>query len=291
MSKLPAGKASPKGRHTAESKGRPGSRRDATPETTKTGARKSAGPKQASQAPPPLAIRPKSKAAKPKAGKPGSGKPKPWSAAEIEEAFRRLSAANPEPRGELQYVNPFTLLVAVVLSAQATDAGVNKATPALFAAADTPEKMVALGEDKVRDMIRTIGLFRTKAKNVIALSEKLIAEHAGMVPPIREELEKLPGVGRKTANVVLNVAFGQETIAVDTHIFRVGNRTGIAPGKNPLEVETVLEQRVPPAYRRHAHHWLILHGRYICKAQRPLCEKCLINDLCRWPEKTTFMDV
>jgi endonuclease III len=237
--------------------------------------------------PPPLAgedrvgVRPKSKVA---------SKPKPWTAAEIEEAFRRLRAANPSPRGELHYINPYTLLIAVVLSAQATDAGVNKATPALFAAADTPEKMVALGEDKVRDLIRTIGLFRTKAKNVIALSERLIAEHGGMVPPMREALEALPGVGRKTANVVLNIAFGADTIAVDTHIFRVGNRTGLAPGRNPLEVEAKLEKLVPPAYRRHAHHWLILHGRYICKAQRPLCEKCLINDLCRWPEKTMFMD-
>ena len=226
-----------------------------------------------------LAARPKSKVFK----------SRPWTVAEIEEAFRRFRAANPEPLGELHYVNPYTLLVAVVLSAQATDAGVNKATPALFAAADTPEKMVALGEDKVRDLIRTIGLFRTKAKNVIALSEKLIAEHGGLVPPVREALEALPGVGRKTANVVLNIAFGAETIAVDTHIFRVGNRTGLAPGKNPFEVEMKLEERVPAAYRRHAHHWLILHGRYSCKAQRPLCEKCLINDLCRWPEKTTFM--
>src|SRR5262245_40629438 len=216
-------------------------------------------------------------------------KPKPWTKAEIEEGFRRLRAANPEPRGELQYINPFTLLIAVVLSAQATDAGVNKATPALFALADTPEKMVALGEDKVRDLIRTIGLYRTKAKNVVTLSKKLVAEHRGMVPAVREALEALPGVGRKTANVVLNVAFGAETIAVDTHIFRVGNRTGLAPGKNPLEVEAQLEKRVPPAYRRHAHHWLILHGRYICKAQRPLCKKCPINDLCRWPEKTTFI--
>jgi endonuclease-3 len=215
--------------------------------------------------------------------------PHPWGAAEIAEAFRRLAAANPEPRGELAYVNPFTLLVAVVLSAQATDAGVNKATPALFAAASTPEQMVALGEDRVRDMIRTIGLFRTKAKNVIALSQRLVTEHGGMVPPVRTELEKLPGVGRKTANVVLNIAFGEETIAVDTHIFRVGNRTGLAPGRTTLEVETGLESRVPKAYRRHAHHWLILHGRYICKAQRPLCEKCLIADLCRWPQKTTFM--
>jgi endonuclease-3 len=222
-------------------------------------------------------------------GPKSASRPRPWTNAEIEEAFRRFRAAVPEPRGELQYVNPYTLLIAVVLSAQATDAGVNKATPALFAVADTPEKMVALGEDKVRELIKTIGLFRTKAKNVIALSKKLISEHGGMVPPLREALEALPGVGRKTANVVLNVAFGAETIAVDTHIFRVGNRTGLAPGKNPFEVEMKLEERVPPAYRRHAHHWLILHGRYICKAQRPLCEKCLINDLCRWPEKATFM--
>ncbi len=266
-SKSPPGKASPGFKSGGRSR-------------SSSGASRSGGsPKRASQAASKLAIRSRGQAAKSKG----------WTEAEIEEAFRRLSAANPEPRGELHYVNPFTLLVAVVLSAQATDAGVNKATPALFAAADTPEKMVALGEDKVREMIRTIGLFRTKAKNVIALSGKLIAEHNGMVPPIREELEKLPGVGRKTANVVLNIAFGEETIAVDTHIFRVGNRTGIAPGKNPLEVETALESRVPPAYRRHAHHWLILHGRYICKAQRPLCEKCPINDLCRWPEKAAFM--
>jgi endonuclease III len=233
--------------------------------------------------------RPKPKPSPKSLKSPKSSKLKPWTKAEVEEAFRRLRAANPEPRGELHYVNPFTLLVAVVLSAQATDAGVNKATPALFAAADTPEKMVALGEDKVRDLVRTIGLFRTKAKNVVALSAILIAQHGGVVPAVREALEALPGVGRKTANVVLNIAFGAETIAVDTHIFRIGNRTGLAPGKTPLEVELKLEARVPPAYRRHAHHWLILHGRYICKAQRPLCEKCLINDLCRWPEKTTFM--
>jgi len=213
-------------------------------------------------------------------------KPKPWTAAEVAEAFRRFRAANPEPRGELQHINPYTLLVAVVLSAQATDAGVNKATPALFAAADTPEKMVALGEAKVRDLIKTIGLYRTKARNVIALSEKLIAEHGGMVPPLREALEALPGVGRKTANVVLNNAFGQPTIAVDTHVFRVGNRTGLAPGKDPYEVEMNLERVVPDEYKLHAHHWLILHGRYTCLARRPLCEKCLINDLCRWPEKT-----
>ena len=215
--------------------------------------------------------------------KPGS---KPWSPAEIDEAFRRFHKANPEPRGELQHINPFTLLVAVVLSAQATDAGVNKATPALFAAADTPEKMVALGEARVREMIKTIGLYRTKAKNVIALSERLIAEHGGMVPPLRDALEALPGVGRKTANVVLNIAFGQPTIAVDTHIFRVCNRTGLAPGKDPREVEDNLEKVVPEKYKLHAHHWLILHGRYTCVARRPLCERCLINDLCRWPEKT-----
>jgi endonuclease-3 len=218
-----------------------------------------------------------------------TSKSKPWTAAEIEEAFRRLREANPDPRGELEHINPYTLLVAVVLSAQATDAGVNKATRALFAVVDTPEKMVALGEAKLRDYIKTIGLYNTKAKNVIALSEKLIAEHGSKVPAARAILETLPGVGRKTANVVLNVAFGEETFAVDTHVFRVGNRTGMAPGKTPLEVELKLEEIVPSPYRLHAHHWLILHGRYICKAQRPLCEKCVINDLCRWPEKTTFM--
>ena len=226
---------------------------------------------------------PKVKSPRPRAAK---SKSRPWTPAEVEEAFRRFQQANPEPRGELQHVNPFTLLVAVVLSAQATDAGVNKATPALFAAADTPEKMVALGEDKVRDLIKTIGLFRTKAKNVIALSRILVDEHGGMVPAAREALEALPGVGRKTANVVLNIAFGEKTIAVDTHIFRVGNRTGLAPGKNPLEVETALERTVPDVYKLHAHHWLILHGRYICVARKPLCGRCLINELCRWPEKT-----
>jgi endonuclease-3 len=224
--------------------------------------------------------------AKPRTKSKTSKQSKAWTAAEVEEAFRRFSAANPEPKGELQHINPYTLLVAVVLSAQATDAGVNKATPALFAVADTPAKMVALGEDKVRDYIKTIGLFRTKAKNVVLLSQKLLTDHAGQVPNDREALEALPGVGRKTANVVLNVAFGQPTIAVDTHIFRVGNRTGLAPGKNPLEVEMKLEQVVPPQYRRHAHHWLILHGRYICVARKPRCPDCLINDLCRWPEKT-----
>ena len=192
----------------------------------------------------------------------------------------------PNPRASCKHINPFTLLVAVVLSAQATDAGVNKATPALFALADTPEKMVALGEERVRELIKTIGLFRTKAKNVVELSRRLVADHGGQVPRSREALEALPGVGRKTANVVLNVAFGEPTIAVDTHIFRVGNRTGMAPGKNPLEVELKLEQVVPAQYKRHAHHWLILHGRYTCLARKPRCEVCLIADLCQWPEKT-----
>jgi endonuclease III len=210
----------------------------------------------------------------------------PWTNAQIAEAFRRFAAANPEPQGELRHINPFTLLVAVVLSAQATDAGVNKATPALFAAADTPEKMVTLGEDKVREMIKTIGLFRTKAKNVVALSRILVEQHGGQVPRSRAALEALPGVGRKTANVVLNIAFGEPTIAVDTHIFRVGNRTGLAPGKTPLEVEMTLEQVVPAQYKQHAHHWLILHGRYTCVARKPRCEVCIIADLCRWPGKT-----
>ena len=209
-----------------------------------------------------------------------------WTTAEIEEAFRRFRAARPEPKGELEHVNPFTLLVAVVLSAQATDAGVNKATPALFAAADTPAAMAALGEARVQDLIKTIGLFRTKAKNVVALSRKLVEEHGSEVPRSREALEALPGVGRKTANVVLNMAFGEPTIAVDTHIFRVGNRTGLATGKTPFEVEMKLDEVVPAQYKRHAHHWLILHGRYVCVARRPLCEKCLIADLCKWPGKT-----
>jgi endonuclease-3 len=208
-----------------------------------------------------------------------------WTTAEIEEAFRRFHAADPEPEGELEHVNPYTLLVAVVLSAQATDAGVNKATPGLFAAADTPAKMAALGEARVQDLIKTIGLYRTKAKNVVALSKKLVEEHGSEVPRTREALEALPGVGRKTANVVLNIAFGEPTIAVDTHIFRVGNRTGLATGKTPFEVEMKLEAVVPAQYKRHAHHWLILHGRYICVARRPQCEKCLIADLCKWPGK------
>jgi endonuclease III len=209
-----------------------------------------------------------------------------WTPAEIEEAFRRFQSANPVPKGELAHINPFTLLVAVVLSAQATDAGVNKATPALFAAADTPEKMVALGEERVQDLIKTIGLFRIKAKNVVALSKKLVEEHAGQVPGSREALEALPGVGRKTANVVLNIAFSEPTIAVDTHIFRVGNRTGLAVGKTPFEVETKLDLIVPDKYKHHAHHWLILHGRYVCLARRPLCERCLIADLCLYEQKS-----
>jgi endonuclease-3 len=213
---------------------------------------------------------------------------RPWTRAEVTEAFRRFQSVDPAPKGELQHVNPFTLLVAVVLSAQATDAGVNKATPPLFALADTPEKMVALGEAQVRDFVKTIGLYRNKAKNVIALSEKLIAEHGGNVPGEREALEKLPGVGRKTANVVLNMAFAQPTLAVDTHVFRVSNRTGLAPGKSPLEVELKLLEVIPDEFLMHAHHWLILHGRYVCLARKPLCESCIISDLCRWPGKTTL---
>ncbi|HEY8580960.1 MAG TPA: endonuclease III [Beijerinckiaceae bacterium] len=203
----------------------------------------------------------------------------------IAEIFARFAAREPEPKGELESVNAFTLLVAVVLSAQATDAGVNKATRPLFAVADTPQKMLALGEEKVREAIKTIGLFRTKAKNVIELSRLLVERFGGEVPRDRETLETLPGVGRKTANVVLNIAFGQETMAVDTHIFRVANRLKIAPGRTPLEVELGLEKRIPKIYRRHAHHWLILHGRYTCKAIRPLCETCIVSDLCTSPDK------
>jgi endonuclease-3 len=210
----------------------------------------------------------------------------PWTAAEVREAFNRFRSANPEPKGELEHLNAYTLLVAVVLSAQATDAGVNRATRALFAVADTPQKMLALGEEKLRDHIKTIGLYRNKARNVIALSEKLIAEFGGEVPRTRAEIESLPGAGRKTANVVLNMAFGERTLAVDTHVFRVGNRTGLARGNTPLEVELGLERVIPPEFMLHAHHWLILHGRYTCLARTPRCEVCLINDLCRWPEKT-----
>ncbi|WP_083656614.1 endonuclease III [Mongoliimonas terrestris] len=219
---------------------------------------------------------------------PGKGKRKPkavYAPAEVEAIFARFRAANPEPKGELEHVNAFTLLVAVVLSAQATDAGVNKATRPLFQVADTPQAMLALGEDGVREAIKSIGLFRTKAKNVIALSEALIRDHGGVVPEDRTALEKLPGVGRKTANVVLNMAFGQPTFAVDTHIFRLGNRLLLAPGKDPLAVELAFEAIVPEPYRLHAHHWLILHGRYVCKARKPECERCVIYDLCKSPER------
>ena len=205
---------------------------------------------------------------------------------DIEEFYRRLQEQMPEPQGELCYVNPYTLLVAVVLSAQATDVGVNKATGPLFKVADTPEKMVALGEAQVRNYIKTIGLFNAKAKNVIALSKLLIAHHDSDVPRDREALEALPGVGRKTANVVLNIAFGEPTIAVDTHIFRIGNRTGMAPGKTPLAVEKKLEKVTPAHYKLHAHHWLILHGRYVCKARKPDCLTCAVNELCRFKGKT-----
>ncbi len=205
---------------------------------------------------------------------------------QVEEFFRRLAAKTPAPKGELEFINPFTLLVAVVLSAQATDASVNKATEPLFKIADTPARMVALGEARLRAYIKTIGLFNTKAKNVIALSRILLEKHGGAVPRDRAALEALPGVGRKTANVVLNVAFGEPTIAVDTHIFRVGNRTGLAPGKTPLEVERKLLKRTPAAYRRHAHHWLILHGRYVCKARKPDCPACVVRTLCRFKGKT-----
>jgi len=206
---------------------------------------------------------------------------------EIEEFFRRLSAANPNPETELEYTNVYTLLVAVVMSAQATDVGVNRATAELFKIADTPAKMVALGEAELIRHIRTIGLFRNKAKNVIALSEKLLAEHGGEVPADRAALEALPGVGRKTANVVLNTAFGEPTMAVDTHIFRLSNRTGLAPGKDVRKVEDALLRRVPEKYLRHAHHWLILHGRYVCKARKPDCMACAIADVCRYKAKVT----
>ncbi|MEX2644573.1 MAG: endonuclease III [Acetobacterales bacterium] len=206
----------------------------------------------------------------------------------VEPFFERLSAGNPAPATELEYVNTYTLLVAVVLSAQATDVGVNKATQALFRSVDTPEKMVALGEGTLREHIKTIGLFNTKAKNVIALSRMLIEQHGGEVPRSRDALEALPGVGRKTANVVLNVAFGEPTIAVDTHIFRVSNRTGLAPGKSPLAVELALEKRVPQRFVRHAHHWLILHGRYVCRARKPDCPNCVVADLCTYGAKTTL---
>ncbi len=206
--------------------------------------------------------------------------------AEIETLFERLSSAQPHPQTELNYTSPYTLVVAVALSAQATDVGVNKATKGLFEVADTPEKMVALGEEKLIGHIKTIGLYRNKAKNVIALSKMILEEFDGQVPQTRQELERLPGVGRKTANVVLNVAYGQPTIAVDTHIFRVSNRTGLAPGKDVLAVELALEKRVPEAFLQHAPHWLILHGRYFCKARKPLCVRCEVADVCNFKEKS-----
>lgn len=211
--------------------------------------------------------------------------------ADIDAFFGRFAARDPNPRGELDYVNPYTLLVAVVLSAQATDVGVNKATAPLFKVADTPEKMIALGEERLRDYIRTIGLFNTKAKNVIRLSEILVRDHGGQVPRDRAVLESLPGVGRKTANVVLNIAFGEPTIAVDTHVFRVCNRTGLAPGKTPQEVERRLDKVVPARWKKHAHHWLILHGRYVCKARKPDCDRCLVQDLCAFRAKSAGASV
>jgi endonuclease-3 len=214
-----------------------------------------------------------------------------FSKREVEEFYRRLAATRPIPQTELEFINPFTLLIAVVLSAQATDAGVNKATPALFAAADTPAKMLALGEERIVEYIRTIGLFRTKARNVTALSRILVEKFGGEVPRDREALESLPGVGRKTASVVLNVAFGEPTIAVDTHIFRVANRTGLAPGKTPRIVEEGLEGCTPSAYKHYAHHWLILHGRYVCTARKPNCPECVVGDLCRYQAKTPPADL
>jgi endonuclease-3 len=207
-------------------------------------------------------------------------------AALAEAIFERLAAANPEPEGELQYVNPFTLLVAVVLSAQATDAGVNKATKALFTIADTPEKMAALGEERLAERIKTIGLYRAKARNIVALSRAIVEQHGGLTPKDRAALESLPGVGRKSANVVLNTAYGQPTVAVDTHVFRVANRLGIAPGTTPRAVEDELLRVIPERFLRHAHHWLILHGRYVCKARKPLCSSCILRDLCPYEPKT-----
>jgi endonuclease-3 len=267
----------------------PSKSKRATPEGIKKSSRPSAaGPTKAKSSKKGAAKPESPRAAKKSAkGLPKTSTPvRPWTEAEVHEAFDRFRRANPEPKGELEHLNPYTLLVAVVLSAQATDAGVNKATRALFAVADTPQRMLALGEDVVRDHIKTIGLYRNKARNVIALSEKLIADFGGEVPRTRAEIESLPGAGRKTANVVLNMAFGEPTMAVDTHVFRVGNRTGLAHGNTPLEVELGLERVIPPEFMLHAHHWLILHGRYTCLARNPRCELCPINDLCRWPEKT-----
>jgi endonuclease-3 len=230
----------------------------------------------------PKAVRPGPTPAPAKRARAGKAKASPHRVAQI---FARFAAANPDPKGELEYVNPFTLLVAVVLSAQATDAGVNKATRPLFQTADTPQKMAALGVEGLQERIKTIGLFRMKAKNVIALCEKLIAEHGGQVPHEREALEALPGVGRKTANVVLNIAFGEPTMAVDTHVFRIAHRLGLAAGKTPLEVEMGLLKVTPKVYLQHAHHWLILHGRYVCQARKPKCDACVVCDLCNSPDR------
>lgn len=251
--------------------------------TRKPAPRKAPAPKKKAKA---ATAKPKPSGKKSEPTKKSLKATKPWTPSEINEVFSRFRKANPEPKGELEHINPFTLLVAVVLSAQATDAGVNKATRELFKVADTPQKMLDLGEDRLRDYIKTIGLYRTKARNVIALSAKILSDFGGEVPRTRAEIESLPGAGRKTANVVLNMAFGEHTMAVDTHVFRVGNRTGIAPGKTPLDVELGLEKVIPAEFMLNAHHWLILHGRYTCLARKPRCEVCLINDLCRWPEKT-----
>jgi endonuclease III len=240
----------------------------------------------AARSPKPAATKPRSGARANEAAMTGARDRRRLTAGEVLEIFRRFEAREPEPKGELVAVNAFTLLVAVVLSAQATDAGVNKATKELFRLADTPERMLALGEDRVRALIRTIGFFNMKARNVIKLSEALVALHGGEVPADREALEALPGVGRKTANVVLNIAFGQPTMAVDTHIFRVSNRTGIAPGKNVDIVEQKLLKFVPKDFLHDAHHWLILHGRYTCVARKPKCWNCLIADLCEFKQKT-----
>jgi endonuclease-3 len=234
-------------------------------------------------------------ASMPKAVRPGPSPPKTKRASKAkrsrpsperaEQIFKRFATANPEPKGELEYINPFTLLVAVVLSAQATDAGVNKATRGLFKVADTPKKMAALGTEELQQRIKTIGLYRNKAKNVIALSEKLLAEHGGQVPRERAALESLPGVGRKTANVVLNIAFGEPTLAVDTHVFRVAHRLDLAYGKTPEEVEQGLLKVIPEKYLHYAHHWLILHGRYVCQARKPRCDACVVCDLCYSADK------
>ena len=220
----------------------------------------------------------------------GARPPKPVDQATLLEIFRRFRQANPEPRGELEHMDPYTLAVAVVLSAQSTDAGVNKATRELFKVADTPEKMVQLGEERLRGYIRTVNFHPTKARNIIALSRKLIEEHDGVVPPARALLESLPGVGQKSASVVLNNAFGESTIAVDTHVFRVSNRIPLVMTKTPDETQLALEKIVPDEFKRHAHHWLILHGRYVCKARRPECYRCLIRDLCRYEPKTPAPD-